>query len=710
VALIVHLRSTTVDVAVDVSSGVPVIRHWGAPLGSDDHVPDEPRVLLGGIDAMPPVSIVPMHGDGFPGRPGLAGHRRGGRHWAPRFEYSSHEVSDLEGRTELRCSAIDRVAELGLDTTLALSDDGVLTVRATVVNSGDTPFMLDSFSVSLPLPVVAAELAVFGGRWAHEFELHRFAWPYGAWTSENRTGRTSHEHPPFVWAMSAGAGEWSGAVWGAHVAWSGNHVLYAERLADGRRYLQLGALFHPGEMCVYAGGSVSTPDVIGVHSAAGLTGASQSFHREARRRLPRALGPRRVHLNTWEAVYFDHDEEKLRELVEVAAALGIERFVLDDGWFGGRRNDSVGLGDWEVSNDVYPNGLAPLIDHVRSLGMDFGIWVEPEMANPDSDVLRAHPEWIMATPGYQPVLGRRQVVLDLTRRDCFDHVLARLDALLSEHAVSYVKWDMNRPLVQASGADGKSSAHGFVGTVYELFDELRRRHPTVEFESCSSGGGRIDMEILRRVERFWTSDNNDAVDRQSIQRGASMVMPPEVLGAHVGPSPAHSTGRRIDMAFRTSTALFGHMGVEADVTKLSERDRRVLQHGIAVYKRFRGLLHGGDVVRFEPAGTSDGSCIAHGVYSPDRTEALVSFARLASSSSLGTPPLMIPGLIDGRSYRVALVPMVPDGDGLLGPSESRPGWLDDSATTITGRQLATVGLSLPMVRPETAVVVHLSCS
>jgi alpha-galactosidase len=463
-------------------------------------------------------------------------------------------------------------------------------------------------------------------------------------------------------------------------------------------------------MCVYAGGSVSTPDVIGVHSAAGLTGASQSFHREARRRLPRALGPRRVHLNTWEAVYFDHDEEKLRELAEVAAALGIERFVLDDGWFGGRRNDSAGLGDWEVSNDVYPNGLAPLIDHVRSLGMDFGIWVEPEMANPDSDVLRAHPEWIMATPGYQPVLGRRQVVLDLTRRDCFDHLLARLDALLSEHAVSYVKWDMNRPLVQASGADGKSSAHGFVGTVYELFDELRRRHPTVEFESCSSGGGRIDMEILRRVERFWTSDNNDAVDRQSIQRGASMVMPPEVLGAHVGPSPAHSTGRRIDMAFRTSTALFGHMGVEADVTKLSERDRRVLQHGIAVYKRFRGLLHGGDVVRFEPAGTSDGSCIAHGVYSPDRTEALVSFARLASSSSLGTPPLRIPGLIDGRSYRVALVPMVPDGDGLLGPSESRPGWLDDSATTITGRQLATVGLSLPMVRPETAVVVHLSCS
>lgn len=707
--MIERLCSAEVEVTVDVSSGVPVIRHWGPALGGIAEIPGEGQLLLGAIDVVAPVSLVPLHGDGFAGRPGLAGHRRGGRHWAPRFRYGSHVRRDLSDRVELSCSAVDEVSELELVSLLSLSIDGVLTAGATVVNRGDTPFMLDAFSVSLPFPSEAEDLAVFGGRWSREFDLHRFAWPYGAWTAENRTGRTSHEHPPFLWVSTSSADEWTGSVWGVHLAWSGNHVLYAETLFDGRRYVQAGELFHPGEMCVYAGASLSTPEVIGVFSDAGFTRASQGFHREARRRIPRRSGERKVHLNTWEAVYFDHDEEKLRDLAEVAGNVGVERFVLDDGWFGSRRDDRAGLGDWEVSADVYPSGLAPLIDHVRARGMDFGIWVEPEMANPDSEVLRNHPEWVLSTDGYEPVLGRRQVVIDLTRDDCFDHVLERLDLLLRDHAIAYVKWDMNRWLVQASGSDGKSAAHQQTVSMYALIDELRRRHPHVEFESCSSGGGRIDLEILRRVERFWTSDNNDAVERQSIQRGASMILP-EVLGAHVGPSPAHSTGRRLDMAFRTTTALFGHFGVEADLTRMSERDRAVLAHGIGVYKRFRSLVHGGDVVRFDTHGSAARSCIAHGVFAPDRHEALISFARLNASASLVTPPLVIPGLVPDREYRVELVSMVPDGDGLVGPPESRPAWALGRSVSLTGRQLATSGLPMPLVRPESAVVVHLSCS
>lgn len=703
----VHLRSDDVSVVVDVSTGVPVIRHWGSSLASSASVPDETRVMAGAIDAVPSVSLVPMHGDGFPGRPGLAGHRRGGRHWSPRFVASSHDVLEHQDRTELICTAVDRVAELTLVTSLDLHRDGVLTARATVINDGDSPLMLDAFSVSLPLPVDATELAVYGGRWSREFDLHRFAWPYGAWTSENRAGRTSHEHPPFLWACTSGAGEWSGRVWGVHLAWSGNHVMFAETMFDGRRYVQTGELFHPGEMCVYAGESLTTPDVIAVFSGSGWTRASQSFHREARRRLPRRLGPRKVHLNTWEAVYFDHDEEKLRDLADAAATVGVERFVLDDGWFGARRNDRAGLGDWEVSTEIYPNGLAPLIDHVRALGMDFGIWVEPEMANPDSEILRAHPDWVLATPGYEPVLGRHQLVLDLTNDACFAHVLERLDDLLARHSIAYVKWDMNRWVVQGSGADGKSAAHDQVLALYSLIDELRVRHPEVEFESCSSGGGRIDMGILERVERFWTSDNNDALDRQTIQRGASMVMPPEVLGAHVGPSPAHSTGRRLDMAFRTATAMFGHMGVEADVTRLSDRDREVLRHGIGVYKRFRELIHGGDSVRLEPSGDASGHCIAHGVKALDGSEAIISFARLSPSSVMATPPLIVPGLIDDREYRIELVSMVPDGDGLVGPAEARPRWARGEVVSMTGRELATMGLPMPLVRPESAVVVHL---
>ena len=703
----VHLRGDGVSVIVDVSSGVPIVRHWGSALGLAESVPDDGRVTLGAIDSIPAVSLVPMHGDGFPGRPGLAGHRRGGRHWAPRFTLASHEVIEHADRTELVCTAVDRVAELSLVSSLALGADGVLTARATVVNDGDTPLMLDAFTVSLPLPAEASELGVYGGRWGREFDVHRFDWPYGAWTSENRAGRTSHEHPPFVWACTEAAGEWSGRVWGIHLAWSGNHVMYAETMFDGRRYVQTGELFHPGEICVYAGESFSTPDVVGVFSDVGWTRASQSFHREARRRLPRRLGPRLVHLNTWEAVYFDHDEETLRSIADAAAAVGVERFVLDDGWFGSRRNDRAGLGDWEVSAAVYPNGLAPLIDHVRALGMDFGIWVEPEMANPDSEILRAHPDWVLATPGYEPVLGRNQLVIDLTNDECFAHVLGRIDDLLSDHAIAYVKWDMNRWVVQGSGADGKSAAHDQVRALYALIDELRVRHPEVEFESCSSGGGRIDMSILQRVERFWTSDNNDALERQKIQRGASMVLPPEVLGSHVGPAPAHSTGRRLDMAFRTATAMFGHMGVEADVSRMSERDREILRHGIEVYKRFRALVHGGDAVRLEPAGTARDHCIAHGVYATDRREALIAFARLETSSASGTPPLIVPGLLDDVAYRIALVPMLPDGDGLFGPVETRPSWARGADFMMSGRELATVGLPMPLVRPESAVVVHL---
>jgi len=532
--VIEHVRNATTSLVVDCSSGVPVILHWGRPVDSVSPQPVRPAPP-GTIDVIAPISVVPMHGDGFPGRPGLSGHRRGGRVWAPRFSYESHRRDVVADGERLVVRGIDEVAELALTSTIVLTHGGAFVASVSVENDGDSPYMLDAFSVSVPLPHGADELGVFSGRWSDEFRFERFGWPRGAWTAENRLGRTSHEHPPFVFASESRADEWSGEVWGLHLAWSGNHVTYAERLADDRRYVQMGELFHPGEICVYPGESFTTPDVVGVHSSSGFNAASWSFHREARRRLPRDLGPRPVHLNTWEAVYFDHREDRLKALADVAATVGIERFVLDDGWFGSRRSSSSGLGDWIVSADVYPNGLRPLIEHVRSRGMEFGIWIEPEMANPDSDLLRTHPEWILATEGYDPVLGREQVVIDLTRSDAFEHVAGRLDALLLDHHIAYVKWDMNRWLVQGSGADGKSAAHEQTLAMYRLLDWLRARHPEVEFEACASGGGRIDFGVLTRVERFWTSDNNDALERQRIQRGASMVIPPEVMGAHVGP-------------------------------------------------------------------------------------------------------------------------------------------------------------------------------
>jgi len=434
-----------------------------------------------------------------------------------------------------------------------------------------------------------------------------------------------------------------------------------------------------------------------VYSADGLTAASGAFHRYARSLPAHPESKRPVLLNTWEAVYFDHDTAQLKELATAAAAVGVERFVLDDGWFGSRRDTTSGLGDWTVALDLYPEGLAPLIAHVRSLGMDFGVWVEPEMMNPDSETFRAHPEWALVTEGYEAVHGRNQLVVDLARADAFDHVLHALDALLRDHDIAYVKWDMNRRHVQGSGAGGAAGTSAQTHALYRLIDELRRRFPAVEFESCASGGGRIDLEMLRRVERVWTSDCNDALERQTIQQGASMLLPYEVMGAHIGPTRSHTTGRVHSLAFRGLTAMFGHLGVEWNVLTLTDDERTSLAAMIALHKRFRQLLHSGDSVRFDPV--FNGQTIAsheYGVYSADRREALVAHVQLTTGLSLLPPPLRLPGLVPDVHYTITHVPL--PGSRLEWPA---------SGLTLSGAQLAGHGVQLPRQHPESGMLLHL---
>jgi alpha-galactosidase len=697
-AELVSLRSASCDVVVDVSTGAPTIVHWGAPLGAGamfDSLPTAAQrpLVAGTLDDVAPITLVPDHAAGFAGRPGLAGRRGGGRGWAPRLRAVRHE---LDG-ARLVVGAVDDVAGLEVDFVVSLDD--VLRVRATVTNVGDRRYSLDAMTISLPVPQHADELLSFDGRWAREFHPVRTGWVRGTHLMENRRGRTSHEDPPLMFVGPSGFGEWAGEVWGVHVAWSGNHTLLAERLPDGRRYIQGGELLHPGEVVLEPGETYTTPDVVGVYSEHGLTPATWGFHRAVRSLPAHPTSPRPVLLNTWEAVYFQHDTARLMALAETASDVGIERFVLDDGWFGSRRDDTSGLGDWWVSPEVYPDGLGPLIEFVTGLGMEFGIWVEPEMVNPDSDLFRAHPDWVLTTDGYEPVLGRHQLVLDLANPHAHAHVLGELDALLGGHDISYVKWDMNREHVQGSGSTGAAGTHAQTLALYALLDELRRRHPGVEFESCASGGGRIDHEVLRRAERVWTSDCNDALERQTIQRGASMLIPPEVMGAHIGPRRAHTTARAHTLAFRAATAMFGHLGVEWNVANLDELDLDSLRTVIALHKRYRSLLHSGDVVRFD---TEHAYC-AHGVYSQDRSEAVVSFAQLATAPSLTPPPLRLPGLDHDRRYRVERIALPGERWGI---ARTQPAWLTESGE-FTGRQLAVVGLQPPVLHPESAVLIHL---
>jgi alpha-galactosidase len=691
---IAHLSSASLHVVVALGDGGPELLSIGPPMDGFVVAAAEPALAHATIDTVAPIGVLADTTTGFTGRPGVRGARPDGSGWAPRFATRSTERPAPGG---LVVHLADEVAELSAEVRLTVDD--VLTIGLGITNLGSTSYGLGRLAATVPLPHHAEDLVTFTGRWCREFQPDRRRFE-GTTLVENRTGRTSHAQLPALFAGARSFDEATGEVWGVQLAWSGNHEVVAQRCHDGRRYVQLGELLEPGEVELAPGDTYTAPDVVVAWSPAGLTGASRAFHRAVRRHSP-SVGPRPVVLNTWEAVYFDHRLDTLRRLADVAAEVGVERFVLDDGWFGARRDDTRGLGDWWVSDEVWPTGLGPLVDHVTALGMEFGLWVEPEMVNPDSDLYRAHPEWTLTTDGYEPVLGRHQLVLDLGLSEVRDHLFDAIHALLVEYDIAYLKWDMNRDIVQGSRA-GRAAAHGHVLGVYELIDRLRAAHPGLEIESCASGGGRADLGILRRTDRIWTSDCNDAVERQRIQRGFGVLFPPEVMGAHIGPERAHTTGRRQDLGFRAATALFGHLGIEWNLLRADESQRRQVADAIALHRRLRPLLHTGDVVRVDHP---DPAALVHGVVAADAGHAVFAYVQLEPSTTSAPAPLRLRGLDPDRAYRVGVL----DGISAAKPfGKAPPPWLTaDPAPVIGGRQLVERGLQMPILHPESALLLEL---
>jgi alpha-galactosidase len=697
-ASLVHLRTDAVSVVIDMSTGVPTLLHWGARLG--DNLGDlrrigERPIPHGGLDVVAPLSLVPEHGSGFVGRPGLEGSRSNGSGWSPRFAVMSHTA----GSHDLTAVARDDRAGLELVTEIALDPvSSVLRMRATVHNIAADSYQLGALLLTAPLPGEAQDVVTFGGRWCNEFVLDRQQLVNGMVVVENRTGRTSHSRVPAVFAGSCGFNETTGEVWALHVGWSGNATVVVEAMVDGRRRLYGGELLLPGEISLAPDATYETPWLYGAYSAAGANSVSQCFHRYLRGRSQHPHTSRPASLNTWEAVYFNHNLATLTALADRAAEIGLERYVLDDGWFHGRRSDHAGLGDWWVDASVWPKGLTPLIEHVRKRGLEFGIWVEPEMVNPDSNLYRAHPEWVLVEPGYEPVFGRHQLVLDLGRAEVREYLFSHLDALLSNHDIAYVKWDMNREIVHGSH-DGQAGVHRQTLGLYELLDRLRAAHPRVEFESCASGGGRIDFAILDRTARVWTSDCNDPLERQRIQRGYSYLFPPELMGAHVGPPMSHTTRRTQSLAFRCGTALFGHFGIEWNLLDTTEAQRAELAVVVALYKQFRGLFHAGDWLRID---TPDDATLAHAVIAPDRSEAVVSFAQMVTARALTMARLRIPGLAAERNYRIRVLPL----PAAHNAARRQPAWVSEYADA-SGRELAGVGVQPPLLDPESLVLLHI---
>jgi alpha-galactosidase len=679
------------------------VMYWGAALSSaastDGLAALAARDIPPAAAAVEPrISLTPVMARAFTGAPGLAGHRAG-LDWAP-----APVVVGVEpgcGPASVRIVARDEHCALSLTHAIALDPaTGVFSASTTLTNDGSTDYWLERLAAPVvPLPHWAQHLVGFSGRWADEFRTERQPIGPGAYVRENRRGRTSHDCPPQVIVAETAACEAMGRVAGFHLGASGNHMLRIERLADGRAYLAMGELLLPGEVRLTPGASYTTPTLYAATCANGFNGLSQRLHDFVRRMIvPPELKrrPRPVHYNSWEAVYFDHRPQSLRDLADRAAALGIERFVLDDGWFGGRRNDRAGLGDWVVSRDVYPDGLGPLIKHVRSLGMEFGLWVEPEMVNPDSDLYRRHPDWVLALPGVAQIEARHQFVLDLTRREVADHLFAAMNALLADHDIAYLKWDMNRD-INHPGSGGTAVAARQALAVHALIDRLHAAHPHIEIESCASGGGRANYEILKRTHRVWTSDSNDALDRLQIQRGFSYFYPAEVMGAHVGPRTCHITGRVLPMQLRAAVALFGHMGVEMDLREIDESEAATLAAAIALHKRHRDLLHSGRLVRLDMPL----SMLGLGVVAEDRSQALFLYALVEGHTTTLPGRYHFDGLDPARDYRLELV-WAPDRVSMAaaGPDVGH----------CRGDVLMAHGVELPLMRPQSALIFKLTAA
>ena len=644
-----HLSAGGVSFVVDDAGQV---LHWGAAIEDDLSALPAAPLPRASFDVPVPLTLTPDRAAGWRGRPALTG---------------AHKGSDPSVVPQIAPVLPQKGLTLNVVPEYLLGETGVLRLRQVVRNEADAPYALAELACILPVPTVAAEVLDLTGRWCRERHPQRRAFDQGTWLRQTRHGRTGHDAPLLLVAGTRGFSWRSGEVWGIHLGWSGNASWWAERLPDGSSVLGAAELLEPGEVVLEPGEEYATPWLYAVWSDEGLDGLSARLHKFIRSRPNHPRRPRPVVLNTWEAVYFDHRLDRLTALADTAADLGVERFVLDDGWFRHRRDDTAGLGDWYVDEGVWPQGLHPLIEHVRGLGMEFGLWVEPEMVNPDSDLARAHPGWVLPGPPW-----RHQQALDITIPEAYAYLLERLDALLSEHEIAFLKWDHNRDLV--------TPAHAQTLAAYRLLDELRARHPGVEIESCSSGGARVDLGILERTDRVWASDTNDALERQGIQRWTQLLLPPELVGSHVGPPKAHTTGRTHELSFRAATALFGHFGIEWDISAASDEERAELRAWIARYKRRRALLHGGVVVR---ADLPDPAFALHGVVAADRSEALFCFVALGTSAGERPGAVRLPGLDPERRYRV-------------------------NGSTLSGRALAAVGLQMPVLAPEQALLIEVS--
>ncbi len=519
--------------------------------------------------------------------------------------------------------------------------------------------LLSAMSACVDLPDKDYEMIDLAGVWARERYVRRHKLDYGIQSIYSMRGCSSYQFNPFLALARENADEFQGQVYGFSLVYSGNFLAQTE--VDNYDTARVLMGIHPNgfKWTLGKGESFQTPEMVMVYSEAGLNGMSQTFHKLYRTRLARGTWRDKVRpilINSWEAFYFDFDAPKLLGLADVAADLGMELFVLDDGWFGKRDDSTSSLGDWYPNEEKLKGTLKELAEKINAKGLKFGLWIEPEMTNKDSDLYRAHPDWILAEQGKRICHSRTQYVLDFSKKEVREYIGDMLENLLAEVPVSYIKWDMNRTFseVFSNGNDREYQGkvcHKYILGVYELYERLTSRFPHVLFESCASGGARFDPGMLYYAPQGWTSDDTDAIERLKIQYGTSMVYPVSCMGSHVSASPNHQTNRVTPLETRADVAYFGTFGYELDLLKLGEEDKAEIRRQIAFMKEKRDLIQKGTFYRLK--SPFEGNETAWMIVSEDQKKALVGYYRVMQPVNVGFKRLKLKGLKEDTCYKVS---------------------------------------------------------
>ena len=671
-----------------LNNRLPCIIYWGECLPRDENLDElyEASKKDWGdnlLDQIPELSILPEQSANFSGQLGCKMRDVNGHLLSSNFVFFADEVSHNSLTLVFKDKDLGITYTAGID---ALYEDDVYALNAKI--NSNNPIIMEWLSAPvIEAPQTSNEMLDYGGHWGSEFRSQRTPWVTGVHLRESRVGTTSHAHFPGLMIPTAGSSENLGSCYGFHYGWSGGHRMIAEQLQDGRKQIQFGNTEN-SELNPLT--SFETAKLYISHSGAGLGGVGRIFRDFVSNSIvDLPIGSiRPVHYNCWEAVYFDHNIEELKEIATLAADIGAERFVLDDGWFKGRNSATSSLGDWYVDEHKYPDGMHPLVKHIHSNGMTFGLWFEPEMVSPDSDLFRSHPEWILGD--ISQTLGRAQYVLDISINEVQEYLFERIDSILNEYPIEYIKWDHNRVLPYPDASQTRA--------LYSLLDRIRESHSGLEIETCSSGGGRIDYGILEHTQRVWLSDSNDALERLRIQHEALLWLPIHVTGSHVGPKVCHTSGRELPMSFRAWVSAQRHMGFEMDPKELSSEDKVILKSVTQWWKKNREWMMSANILRLP---CIDKTVIAE-IQVNLQGDHFVVFAGQSSASELSSSvPLVLAGLDSKSMYNIS----VHNKKEIKSLGKSDEGLMNRNLM-LSGQFLMTKGLQLPKVFPANMLVIE----